>query len=174
MKALLLIDIQNDYFKGGKFPLKGMYKAAENAQLLLKQFRKDNLPVFHIQHLNPPEALFFRENTNGADIHPIVCPLNTEVHITKRHPNSFRDTDLKQMLDDMSISELHIAGAMTNMCVDSTVRAAYDMGFTNIVYKDACAAPGILGTRIMHALFIKNLAARFATIQKVKQITGVS
>lgn len=168
MKALLLIDIQNDYFKGGKYPLKGMEKASLNAQKLLKQFRDQKRLVIHIRHLNTMDRKFFHEGTSGAEIHSSVMPYTDELVIIKRHPNSFRETELNSRLKSHGITELHIAGAMTNMCVDSTVRAAYDMGYSNIVYENACAAPSLLGTSLIHHIYIKNMASIFTKIKRVK------
>ena len=68
-EGLLLIDLQNDYFPGGRYPLSRPETALENARRVLSAFRAHGLPVFHIQHLNPPGAAFFLTGTSGAEIH---------------------------------------------------------------------------------------------------------
>lgn len=138
--ALLIIDIQNDYFDGGAYPLSGSLAASLNAQKLLSNFRSNALPVVHIQHIALQSgASFFLPNTKGAGIHKNVTPLQTEKIITKHYPNSFRETDLLAHLKSQNITQLVVCGMMTHMCVDATVRAAKDYGFNITVISDACA-----------------------------------
>lgn len=138
--ALLLIDIQNDYFEGGLNELTGSREAGINAQKLLRYFRGRSLPVIHIQHLsNRSDAAFFFPGTKGAEIHPCVTPLETESVITKHTPNSFYRTDLHARLQAKGITELVICGMMIQLCVDATVRAAKDLGYGCTVIQDACA-----------------------------------
>lgn len=140
MIALLLIDIQNDYFQGGKKELVGSEQAGEKAGLLLSTFRKKKLPVFHIQHISTrPTATFFLPDTHGVLIHNSVAPMAGEVIVEKHYPNSFRETILLDELKKASVTNLVIAGMMTHMCVDTTVRAAADLGFTSMLAHDACA-----------------------------------
>ncbi len=139
-KALLIIDIQNDYFETGKMPITGAIQAGQNARIILEKFRADHLPVIHIQHISTrPNATFFLPETEGAEIHDIVKPLEEEKVIIKHFPNSFRETELFEYLEKMNISDLVICGMMTHMCVDSTVRAAKDYGFKITLISDACA-----------------------------------
>lgn len=138
--ALLIIDIQNDYFDNGNMPLVGSDKASNNAKLILERFRADHLPVIHIQHIaTGTKATFFRPNTEGAEIHGNVKPLEQEKVIVKHYPNSFRETELLDYLKSKSISDLVICGMMTHMCVDATTRAAKDFGFNIVLIGDACA-----------------------------------
>lgn len=140
-KALLIIDIQNDYFDMGKMPITGAMEAGQNARLILDKFRADHLPVIHIQHISTrPNATFFLPETAGADIHEIVKPMEGEKVIIKHFPNSFRETELLEHLRGMNITDLTICGMMTHMCVDATVRAAKDYGFNITLISDACAA----------------------------------
>lgn len=138
--VLLLIDIQNDYFAGGSMELSNAECAAENAARVLKHFRKENLPVIHIQHeaINP-EATFFIPNTQGVEFYSTIIPLKGEAVILKNFPNSFRETSLLQKLQGLGITKIVICGMMTQMCVDATVRAAKDLGFDCIIIGDACA-----------------------------------
>lgn len=138
--ALMLVDIQNDYFPGGKMALEDMDRAAENAALLLRLFRERGLPVFHIQHVSAhPRAPFFRADTTGVEIHASVIPAPGESVIIKHFPNSFRETPLLDQLRAASIKTLVVCGAMSHMCIDATVRAAVDTGFNCLVAHDACA-----------------------------------
>lgn len=138
-KALLLIDIQKEYFENGALELVNPIAASENAKKLLENFRRENKTVVHVQHISPDGAPFFISGTEGVEIHENVKPLNGEKVITKQFPNSFRDTDLLEYLKSKNITHLVIAGMMTHMCIDAGTRAAFDYGFECTVIADACA-----------------------------------
>jgi nicotinamidase-related amidase len=137
-KALLLIDIQKEYFKNGALELVNPVAASENAQKLLEHFRKENDVVVHVQHISPEGVPFFIPGTEGIEIHENVKPLSDEKVITKQFPNSFRGTDLLEYLQSKNITQLVIAGMMTHMCIDAGTRAAFDFGFECTVIGDAC------------------------------------
>lgn len=123
-QALLLIDIQNDYFDDGANPLVGSYRASLKAKCVLEEFRAESLPIIHFQHLSVRSgSTFFVPDTFGAEIHQNVKPLDTEKVITKNFPNSFRETQLLDYLKANEITDLVVCGIMTHMCVDATVRA---------------------------------------------------
>lgn len=139
-EALLIIDIQNDYFEGGTHTLVKADEAGQNAKQVLQWFRAQHIPVVHIQHIAANEgADFFLLNTPGANIHAYVSPLANEKIIIKNYPNSFRETALLDHLKENGITDLVICGMMTDVCVDATVRAAMDLGFVTTVIGDACA-----------------------------------
>lgn len=138
--ALIIIDIQNDYFPGGTMELVEPEKAALKAKEVLSYFRENKMPVIHIQHIALQEgATFFLPNTKGAEINKIVAPLDNEKVITKNYPNSFRDTQLLEYLHENNITNLVFAGMMTDVCIDATVRASMDNGFNNTLISDAVA-----------------------------------
>ena len=138
--ALLVIDIQKDYFPGGKMELVEPLAAAHNARDLLQCFREHDLLHVHIQHVsNRPGATFFLPGDRGTDIHDAVAHFEGEPLVIKHHPNAFRGTHLSELLKARSIERLIITGMMTHMCVDATSRAAVDFGYQIIVAEDACA-----------------------------------
>lgn len=138
--ALLLVDIQNDYFPNGKMELRNPVEASEYASQLLQHFRIKKEPIFHIQHVAIKDtATFFQPNTEGVHIHENVRPLREETVILKHYPNSFRETDLLERLQRSGIEHVLICGMMTHMCIDATVRAAFDFGLHCTVIHDACA-----------------------------------
>ncbi|MGE4265584.1 MAG: cysteine hydrolase family protein [Desulfovibrio sp.] len=138
--ALVIIDIQNDYFLGGSMELVGAEAAARVAAGLLARFRQAGLPVVHVRHESTrPGSTFFLPGTPGAEIHPLLAPLPGESVLTKHFPNSFRDTGLLEILREFSATRLTICGMMTHMCVDTSVRAAFDLGFACRLASDACA-----------------------------------
>ena len=138
--ALLIIDIQKDYFPGGKFPLVEPLAAAEKAYGLLQCFRENDEKHVHIQHIAlKPDATFFVRGTEGSDIHDAAAHFEGEPIVYKHYPNSFRETNLLEMLKGWGIERVVITGMMTHMCVDATTRAAADFGFQVWVAEDACA-----------------------------------
>jgi nicotinamidase-related amidase len=138
--ALLVIDIQKDYFPGGKMELIGPEEAAKNARELLQCFREHREYHVHIQHVaTRPDAAFFLPGDTGADIHDSVAHFEGEPLVIKHHPNAFRETKLLSMLQAEGIERLIITGMMTHMCIDATTRAAADLGFQVVVAGDACA-----------------------------------
>jgi len=138
--ALVLIDLQNDYFPGGAMELVGAEAAVARAAALLAAFRERSLPVFHVRHLaTRPGAAFFLPDTAGAEIHAAVAPVAGERVVTKHHPNSFRETTLLDELRAADAKSLVFAGMMTHMCVDTTVRAAADLGYACSLAQDGCA-----------------------------------
>ena len=140
--GIVVIDIQNDYFPGGAYPLFGSESAAVVARGVLDAARAIGTTVVHVQHLaTEADATFFIPGTAGVEIHPLVAPTATEHHLTKGSPNAFLDTGLEQLLRDEDIEHLVILGMMSSMCIDATVRAALDIGFVVTVVHDACAAP---------------------------------
>lgn len=174
-RALIIVDIQNDYFPGGKMELIGMEEAAKNAGYALELFRAKKLPIFHIRHLSSRAgATFFIPETNGAEIHESVSPKNGEYLIQKNFPNSFRETSLKDQLQSLNVQEVIICGAMTHMCIDTTVRAVFDMGLGCVVVSDACATKDleydgiIIEAQQVQAAFMAALSGPFAQIIKVK------
>jgi len=138
--ALLLIDIQKDYFPGGRMELVDPLDAARKAYELLQCFRDHHQTHVHIQHVaTKPDATFFIRGTDGTDIHDSVAHFEGEPLVIKHYPNSFRETNLLDLLKGRDIERVIITGMMTHMCVDATARAAADIGFQVIVAADACA-----------------------------------
>jgi nicotinamidase-related amidase len=173
--ALILIDIQNDYFPGGKMELVGMTRAAARAAEVLAAFRQAGRPRFHVQHLaQGPGATFFRPDTVGVEIHQSVRPLPGEPVIQKHYPNAFRDTGLREALISAGLEEVIICGAMSHMCIDATTRAAFDYGFQCTVIHDACASRDLVfeGLTIpaaqVHGAFMAALSMRYARIRSAQ------
>src|SRR5512138_2853152 len=139
--SLLLIDIQNDYFPGGKMELVKPLEAAKKAYELLQCFREHNQHHVHIQHVSTrPGATFFLPDGDGVNIHDSVAHFEGEPLIIKHYPNSFRETNLLELIKEQGTERVVITGMMTHMCVDATARAAGDLGFQVIVVEDACAS----------------------------------
>jgi nicotinamidase-related amidase len=177
--ALLIVDIQNDYFPGGRMELEGAEAAAARAAVLLSRFRDAGRPVIHVQHVsNRPGATFFLPDTPGVEIHEAVRPRAGETVIVKHFPNSFRDTPLADRLRSRDIGELTLAGMMTHMCIDTTVRAAFDLGLRCTLAHDACATRALafgketIPAHEVHRSFIAALHGLFAQARTVDEIVA--
>jgi nicotinamidase-related amidase len=176
-RGLLVIDIQRDYFPGGGLPLVGPEQAAERARSVIDHFRRESLPIVHMQHVwDAPDATFMRPGTDGVEIHPLVAPADGEPVVQKSEPNSFVGTGLESQLRGLEVGDLVVVGMMTSMCVDSTVRAAADLGFDVTLVHDACAAPDLrFGAQavpgaMVHAAFVAALADAYATVVGADEI----
>lgn len=170
-RALVIVDIQNDYFPGGAYPLVGSEDAAARARILLDGFRAAGEPVVHVQHVwDEHDAPFMRPGTPGVEINGAVAPLPGETVIRKEHPNAFLDTQLEKTLREAGADEVVVCGMMTSMCVDATVRAAADLGFEVAVAHDACATRDlefqgrIVRAADVHAAFLSALSDSYAQV----------
>ncbi len=170
-RALLLVDIQNDYFPGGAYPLVEPEAAATAAARVLTAFRESGEPVIHVQHVwDAPDAAFMRPGTRGIETHDSVAPANGEQVMQKTEPDAFLGTNLAERLAALGVDQLVVTGMMTSMCIDSTVRAAAERGLAVQVVHDACAAPDlelgevkVPGAQV-HAAFIAALDGNFAEV----------
>lgn len=169
--ALIIVDLQNDYFPGGRWPLVGIEKAATNARRVLAQFRERGTSVIHIRHeFESSDAPFFAPGSIGAQINERVLPENGEPVVLKHHPNAFRDTELKTLLDEQGIRKLTVLGAMSHVCIDATVRAAVDLGYDVTVVHNAIATRDLEfnGTDVpakqVHAAYMAALSFAYATV----------
>jgi nicotinamidase-related amidase len=174
--ALLVIDIQKDYFPGGKLPLVNPLEAAKKAYMLLQCFREHGGYHVHIQHISrEQDATFFISGDRGTDIHDSVAHFEGEPIVYKHEANAFLNTDLLELLKRWEIERLVICGMMTHMDVDATARAASDLGFQVIVAEDACATRDLQygGTTIpadhIHKAFLAALKA-YGKVKKSEEI----
>ncbi len=139
-RALVIIDMQNDYFPGGKMELVGIQAAAAKVGRLLANFVPKGSRSFTFSICRPdlerPSSCRIRR---GWKFMPRLHRWNGEPVIRKQFPNSFRETSLLSELQNRDIKELVICGAMSHMCIDTTVRAGFDLGLSWIVVADACA-----------------------------------
>jgi nicotinamidase-related amidase len=175
--ALILVDIQNDYFEGGDWPVANMQAVADNAARLLDHARAQGDLVIHIRHEMPSEAApFFKPGSTGAEINTTVAPIGDEPVIQKARPNSFAGTDLLDRLQIAGVEAVVICGAMSQMCIDATTRAAVDFGFQVSVVQDACGAKEMsfggvnLTAEQVHAAFMAPLAMSYAQVVNTEDL----
>lgn len=178
-QALIIVDLQNDYYEGGRWTLHNINQASANAQRVLASAREQGMPVIHVHHEfqieNPP---FFAPGTVGAEIHTDLTPITGEVTVLKHKVNAFQGTDLKARLDAQGITEVTLVGAMSHMCIDAAARAAADFGYQVTVIEDACASRDLeyngqlVPAEQVHAAYMSALGFAYATVTTTNAYLG--
>ncbi len=169
-EALLIIDVQNDYFPGGACELWKAYEAENKIKILIQESRTLGRPIIYIQHINPPDDTFFLEGSFGCEISERIKPQPDDKVIVKYYPNSFLETELDSYLKEKAIKKLIVCGMMTHMCVDTTVRAAMDYGYEVDLVADGCTtmdlaiAGEVIPAQTVQNTFLASLEGIFANI----------
>lgn len=170
-RAIIVVDLQNEYLSTGKLPLVGLDAALTNARRIIAGARAKNELLIYVRHeMKQPNAPLFVPGSEGVQIIAAVAPAEGEPVVLKNYPNSFRDTPLKQMLDAQGVKEVVVIGAMSHMCIEATTRAAADFGFSATVVHDACATKDLEfdGTKVaaaqVHAASMAALAFSYASV----------
>ncbi|MFZ2286320.1 MAG: cysteine hydrolase family protein [Bacteroidales bacterium] len=161
--ALLIIDIQNFYFHGGRSELVEPEKAAEKAAIAIQKARGKGNPVIFVQH----------KSATGMEINDLVKPAVGEKVFVKEEVNSFLGTGLKEYIDSLAVDTLVICGMQTQMCVEAAVRAAHDFGYTVFLLHDACATRNLkYGDREVSAADVH--ASTLATLKSYSAVFSVA
>jgi len=161
--TLLVIDVQNFYFPGGRSELVDPERAAEKAAVAIGEARETGNPVIFIQH----------KSAAGMEINDIVKPAAGEKIFVKEEVNSFLGTGLKEYIDGLAIDTLVICGMQTQMCVEAAVRAAHDFGYTVILLHDASATRNLkFGDREVAAADVH--ASTLATLKSYATVLSVA
>lgn len=169
--AIVFIDFQNEYVDGA-MPLGQLgSKATANARLLLDKARQKDIPIFHIAHHGEDNGQVFDPLSPNVEIVDDLKPVKDEKLITKKHPNAFYSTALQELIEAAGKQQIIFAGFMSHMCVSSSVRAAFDLGFQNFVCHDACATRALpnakretISAEVMHDTAMAALQDRFAAL----------
>ncbi|MBV6826005.1 cysteine hydrolase family protein [Pseudomonas sp. PD9R] len=169
--ALIVVDIQNDYFSGGKWELEGVDAAADNAARLIGAARERGDTVIHIRHETlAPNAPFFVPGTEGAQLHEKARNLADELVIVKHFMNPYRETQLREVLEHQGIKRVVVVGNMSHMCIDAVTRASDDFGYATTVIHDACATHDLAFNQVkvpaamVHATFMAALQFGYAKV----------
>lgn len=167
-EVLLIVDIQDFYFPGGKSELVDPIPATKNAEALLLKFRELKMPVIHIKHKFEP----------GGDIYYLLKPTENEKVITKQDVSSFKGTNLDSVLTELNAGKIVICGMQTHMCVEAAVRAAADKGYAVTLIDDACATKDLvyngvkIEAKLVHASTLATLK-NYAKIISTKEYLGL-
>ena len=167
--TLIMVDCQNTYTTG-VMELDGVQAALDEAEVLLDRARSVGIPIIHIQHSDGPGSLYDIEGESGAIVDR-VAPRDGEPVVVKQYPDSFVQTDLDERLKEIGASNLVIAGFMTHMCVNSTARGAFNLGYAPTVVAAATATrtlPGLgaepVSAAVMQTASLAAMADLFAVV----------
>ncbi len=169
--VLLVIDIQNFYFEGGRVPLAGPVEASIEAKAVLEAFRAKKLPVIHVQHMPKGIEKFEPGKTDPQyAIHPNVVPAEGETIVVKHYANAFRETDLATLLKILDAKTLVITGMQTHMCVEAATRHGADLGYDIVLVDDACATRDlkfgetVVPAKAVHAAVLAAMNGTYAKV----------
>ena len=167
--ALLMIDLQNTY-RDGVMRLAGVEPAIAEAKGLLARARSAGIPVIHVRHDAGPGSPYDLTASIGQ-IADAVAPEGDEAIVTKAYPSAFVGTDLEARLKALGVADLIVAGFMTHMCVNSTARSAFSLGFRPTVVASTTAtrdlpAPdgSVVPASALQAASLAALADLFAVV----------
>lgn len=163
-KALIVIDVQNDYFPGGKFPLWNTEKTLATTVTAIHRARAKGIPVILIQHIADSSrsiAPFFNEGTTGAELHQAVKEAATDAPVVvKAFADSFHQTGLEELLDRLGVTELLICGMMTQNCVTHTAISKAAEKYAVTVLTDCCTTVD----QMIHLIALNALSTRVALV----------
>ncbi len=164
-KALIIIDLQNDYFGGGKYPLWNTEEVLRNTKQAIQRAKKNNIPVILIQHVADTKAgiaPFFNEGTLGVKIHEEILRLAPGAKIVKKgYADSFFRTNLEETLSTLDIDELLICGMMTQNCVTHTALSETAKKYTISILSDCCTTVD----KTIHLIALKAIAPKISVVQ---------
>ncbi|MGL5633828.1 MAG: cysteine hydrolase family protein [Sarcina sp.] len=143
-KALLIIDLQNDYFDGGKFPLWNTEKILENIEDAIDLAHKNDVSIIHIQHVADPNlglSPFFNQGTEGVKIHPRILEKAPEGKVVvKTFADGFYKTNLEEVLSEIGAEEILVCGMMTQNCVTHTAISKAAEKYKVSILADCCTS----------------------------------
>lgn len=164
-QALIVIDLQNDYFPDGKFPLWNTESTLANVEAAIANARARQIPVVLVQHVvdaTKGTAPFFNEGTPGGAIHPRVLAAAPDAAIvTKAFADSFHHTTLEETLSRLGVEELLICGMMTQNCVTHTAISKAAEKYSVKILTDSCTTVD----QMIHGIALNALSTRVVLVE---------
>jgi nicotinamidase-related amidase len=169
--ALLVIDVQNEYFDG-KWPIPDGTTALEQIERAIDAGQQANAMVVYVQHaVLKPERGVFIPGSHGFELHPRLHPRANDSRIIKNYPGSFTKTNLEDTLRQRGIDTVVISGYMTHMCCDTTAREGFQRDFRVLFLNDATATRdgqhatlGTISHRDLHRATLITQASMFSQV----------
>lgn len=182
--ALIVIDIQNEYYAGdgfrGKMVIPDGRAVLANSKQLVDFAHKNHMPVYFVRHVGAKSGPLFAEGTVYAEFHQELQPTAQDTVIEKATPSAFVGTDLDARLKQQGVTTLLVVGLMTHMCVSSTARDAVPLGYSVLIAGDATAtrdlddgAGGVVDHRVLQRAALAGVADVFAEIHSTRDILSL-
>ena len=173
-RALLVIDVQNEYFTG-KLPIVHPEGSLFHILNAIEHANENNIPVIVIQHSAPKDSPTFAKGSSKWHIHPEILNTKYKKLIEKTFPGSFTGTDLESWLKENNIDTVVISGYMTHMCCDTTARQAFHAGFNVEFLSDATGTinvsnyAGSVTAEELHRAILVTQAMKFSRVLTTKE-----
>ncbi len=175
MQALLVVDVQNEYFTG-RLPTTYPKDSLYNILKAMDHAARVGMPVVVIQHTAPSkDSPTFRRDSDEWKLHPEVERRKRDVLVEKNLPGSFTGTELEKWLRDRNVERVAICGYMAQMCCDTTARQAFHLGFQVDLLSDAMGtlsvqnSAGSISDRDLHRAVMVTMAMKFARVMKAEE-----
>ncbi|EGR0287049.1 cysteine hydrolase [Vibrio cholerae] len=162
--ALIIIDIQNDYFPNGLYPQWQAEQVLDNTLQAVDIAQRHQMPIILVQHIADPKlgsAPFFNTNTEGAELHPkLVAAVPEGIVVVKAHADSFLNTDLAEYLQRFGVRQLYLCGMMTQNCVTHTALSPQAAPYQVRVLPQTCSSVDAM----VHGIALHALSDRVAML----------
>ncbi len=159
--ALIVIDVQNDYFPTGAYPLHDTQAVLERTVQAVRSAQAQGLPVVLVQHVAKGPSPFFNADTEGVQIHPLLRAAAPDAPVVvKAHADSFLNTPLQTTLAALGVDTLWLCGMMTHNCVTHTALSPQAQGYTVRVLEDLCTTVDPM----IHAIALSALRDRVEVV----------
>lgn len=159
--ALIVIDLQNDYFPAGAYPQYQAEEVLAHTLSAIEIAQQRGWPVVLVQHVGGAEAPFFKAGSDGVKLHSaLLAQAPASVVVEKQHADSFLNTTLSDVLRAQNIRELVVCGMMTQNCVTHTALSPAAGDYSVRVLSDACSAPDAM----VHGIALRALSDRVPLI----------
>ena len=169
-KALLVIDVQNEYFSGA-LPITYPQLSINNICKAMEAAKQNNVLVIAIQHTAPQkDSKIFARGSSEWELHEDIKKIGFDYLIEKNLPGSFTGTDLEAILRDKKVDTVTISGYMTQMCCDTTARQALHLGFSVEFLSDSTGTlnisnyAGEVTAEELHRAILVTQAMRFSKV----------
>ena len=171
-RALVVIDVQQEYFGDGGLPIEypPVNVTLPNIGRAMDAARGAGVPVVVVQHSSPAGSPLFAKGSPKWQLHPTVGERKRDHYIEKGWPSVFTGTDLADWIARHGIDTLTIVGYMTQNCDASTIFEAMHRGLKVELLADASGAPsyknaaGEASAEEIHRVFRVVFHSNFATV----------
>lgn len=177
-EALLVIDVQNEYFTG-RLPVTFPEGSLNNILRAMDHAARAGIAVAVIQHsAAAADSPTFRKGSDGWRLHPEIEIRKGDILIEKSLPGSFTGTGLERWLKEAGVQRVAICGYMAQMCCDTTARQAFHLGFAVDFLSDATGtldvqnSAGAISAPDLHRAVMVTQAMRFSRVMKTDEWVG--